>query len=116
MFYLVDKKDELVRQSESRMALRRIRRKSTKPESLRIIEGDTLKKALAVKVEVKVATKKEEKIDKKQVKKAIAKHAKKVQSEDESVSKKEARKTRRDKSKSKKVKVAKELPERLSSK
>lgn len=61
MFYLVGRKNTLVRESSSRMALRRIRRKSKNPDSLRITEGknfaDSLVKKEVKKVEAKVEAK-----------------------------------------------------------
>ena len=40
MFFLMNKKNEVIRTSENRMALRRAKRKMPKADSLRIIEGD----------------------------------------------------------------------------
>ena len=70
MFYLVTKKNESLREHEDKMALRRIKRKQEKPDTLRIIEGKSLKKALEreAKAEVKevapVAKKKAKRVKK----------------------------------------------------
>lgn len=67
MFYLVDKSDALIREHASKMALRRVRRKNPKKDSLRILEGKTLKDAL--KASNKVVSKKPiVKVDTKKVK------------------------------------------------
>ena len=50
MFYIVNDKDELIREGEKRMTLRRVIRKSPDKELLRIIEGSSLVKALKVKI------------------------------------------------------------------
>lgn len=106
MFFLINKKNEEIRRSENRMALRRAKRKMPKADSLRLVEGDNLSKALkaeersikeaATKKEAekkapkkvakktskkeapKKAKKEEVKIDKKAVKKEVKKHADKV--------------------------------------
>ena len=56
-FYLVDKANVLVKESESKISLRRTRRKQPKASSLRILEGRSLKKA--IESEEKKAAKKE---------------------------------------------------------
>lgn len=46
MFFLINKKDEEIRRSDNRMALRRARRKMPNADSFRLVTGDTLGKAL----------------------------------------------------------------------
>lgn len=78
MFYLVNKENKLIRESENRMALRRIRRKSKEVAELRITEGITFKDSLKVKVIAKPIAKVEaKKVAPKKVvlKKAIVKKA-----------------------------------------
>lgn len=86
MFFLITKTNEEIRRSENRIALRRAKRKLPKADSLRIVSGDTLSKAIkaeekalkeaAKKAEVKPSkkakAKKEVKVDKKAVKKHTA--------------------------------------------
>lgn len=68
MFYLVDKSNGLVREHDNKMALRRIRRKQPKNDSLRIVEGKTLKEALKKEaVAPKEEVTKKEKKSKKEV-------------------------------------------------
>ena len=92
MFFLITKTNEEIRRSENRIALRRAKRKLPKSDSLRIVSGDTLSKAIkaeekalkeaAKKAEVKPSkkakAKKEVKINKKAVKKAVSKHTAEV--------------------------------------
>lgn len=79
MFFLINKKNEEIRRSENRMALRRAKRKLPKSDSLRILEGNTVAQALkaeekALKAE---ATKKEAAKVKVAAKKVIKKVAEK---------------------------------------
>ncbi len=61
MFYLVDAKNVLVKESDTRIALRRRRRKLPKTDKVRIIEGTTL--ANALKQEEKAKAPKGKKVD-----------------------------------------------------
>ena len=68
MFFLITKTNEEIRRSENRIALRRAKRKLPKSDSLRIVSGDTLSKAI----------KAEEKALKEAAKKAEVKPSKKA--------------------------------------
>ena len=97
MFFLITKTNEEIRRSENRIALRRAKRKLPKSDSLRIVSGDTLSKAIkaegkalkeaAKKAEVKPSKKAKAKKEakapkaKKEVKKAVKKAVKKEKPE-----------------------------------
>lgn len=97
MFYLVDKKENLIREHEDRRALRKIKRKQTNSDQLLILEGESFKKALAASKKAEAKSEKESKAK-----------ASKIESKT-AVSKKR-------KLKVSKTKTSKELPEKLHSK
>lgn len=124
MFYLVDKQDNLVREHSDRRALRKIRRKLPKFESMRITEGETFKKSLSNESknegETKVKAPKEKiKVSKKEVKKNLKKIKNDSASDEDELFKsdKKRKKVMKEGKKSKKTKKEeKNFPEKLHSK